>query len=170
MPRTRSLAWAELKFGLIAVFALVMSGLLIFAVGGSGGFFWQNYPLKVRFPNVAGLMSGSPVRVAGVEVGSVTDVTLVPNGAEVTFTALDDMKALITDRSRAKIGSIAARRGAVDIEAGPAHADSDWGYAATGQAGADDRRADRTGRHRITTSPRCSPTCAPARAPSAAPH
>ena len=74
MPRTRSLAWAELKFGLIAVFALVMAGLLIFAVGGGGGFFWQNYPLKVQFPNVAGLMSGSPVRVAGVEVGAVTDV------------------------------------------------------------------------------------------------
>ena len=35
MPRTRSLAWAELKFGLIAVFALVMAGMLIFAVGGS---------------------------------------------------------------------------------------------------------------------------------------
>ena len=50
MPRTRSLAWAELKFGLIAVFALVMAGLLIFAVGGGGGFFWQNYPLKVQFP------------------------------------------------------------------------------------------------------------------------
>ena len=61
MPRTRSLAWAELKFGLIAVFALVMAGLLIFAVGGGGGFFWQNYPLKVKFDNVAGLMQ----RVAG---------------------------------------------------------------------------------------------------------
>ena len=49
MPRTRSLAWAELKFGMIAVFAMVMAGLLIFAVGGGGGFFWQNYTLKVRF-------------------------------------------------------------------------------------------------------------------------
>src|SRR6188768_3799083 len=106
MPRTRSLAWAELKFGLIAVFALVMSGLLIFAVGGSGGFFWQNYPLKVRFPNVAGLKGGSPVRVAGVEVGSVNDVELVPNGAEVWFTIVNDMKPLVTDRSSAKIGSI----------------------------------------------------------------
>ena len=91
MPRTRSLAWAELKFGLIAVFALVMAALLIFAVGGGGGFFWQNYPLKVRFPNVAGLMSGSPVRVAGVEVGSVSNVELVPNGAEVWFNTMDDM-------------------------------------------------------------------------------
>src|SRR5687767_897407 len=134
MPRTRSLAWAELKFGLIAVFALVMAGLLIFAVGGGGGFFWQNYPLKVQFPNVAGLMSGSPVRVAGVEVGAVTDVTLVPNGAEVSFNVSDDMRTLITDRSTAKIGSISLLgEGAVDIEAAPDGTPlPDWGYVATG--------------------------------------
>lgn len=135
MPRTRSLAWAELKFGLIAVFALVMAGLLIFAVGGSGGFFWQNYPLKVQFPNVAGLMSGSPVRVAGVEVGSVTGVELVPNGAEVSFNVVDDMRKLITDRSTAKIGSISLLgEGAVDIEAAPGGTPiPDWGYVPTGK-------------------------------------
>jgi len=134
MPRTRSLAWAELKFGLIAVFALVMAGLLIFAVGGSGGFFWQNYPLKVRFPNVAGLMSGSPVRVAGVEVGSVSDVELVEGGAEVWFNILEEMRPIVTDRSRAKIGSISLLgEGAVDIEAGPGGTPiPDWGYVPTG--------------------------------------
>jgi phospholipid/cholesterol/gamma-HCH transport system substrate-binding protein len=135
MPRTRSLAWAELKFGLIAVFALVMAGLLIFAVGGGGGFFWQNYPLKVVFPNVAGLMGGSPVRVAGVEVGSVTDVELVPNGAEVSFNVVDDMRALITDRSTAKLGSISLLgEGAVDIEAAPGGTPlQDWAYVPTGK-------------------------------------
>src|SRR4029453_11205600 len=135
MPRTRSLAWAELKFGLIAVFAMVMAGLLIFAVGGSGGFFWQNYPLKARFPNVAGLKSGSPVRVAGVEVGSVNDVELVPNGAEVSFNVVNDMRPLITDRSSAKIGSISLLgEGAVDIEAGPGGTPiPEWGYVPTGK-------------------------------------
>jgi len=135
MPRTRSLAWAELKFGLIAIFALVMAGLLIFAVGGSGGFFWQNYPLKVQFPNVAGLMSGSPVRVAGVEVGSVTNVKLVPNGAEVWFNIVDDMKPLVTNRSSAKIGSISLLgEGAVDIEPAPGGTPiPDWGYVPTGK-------------------------------------
>ena len=41
---------------------------------GGQGFFWQRYTLKTRFANVAGLKPGSPVRVAGVEVGSVNDV------------------------------------------------------------------------------------------------
>jgi phospholipid/cholesterol/gamma-HCH transport system substrate-binding protein len=109
--------------------------MLIFAVGGSGGFFWQNYPLKVRFPNVAGLKSGTPVRVAGVEVGSVTNVELVPNGAEVWFNIIDDMKPLVTDRSSAKIGSISLLgEGAVDIEAGPGGTPiPDWGYVPTGK-------------------------------------
>ena len=136
MPRTRSLAWAELKFGLIAVFALVMAGLLIFAVGGSGGFFWQNYPLKVKFDNVAGLMEGSPVRVAGVEVGSVTNVELSASGVEVWFTVLDDMRPLITDRSKASIGSISLLgEGAVDISPGPGGTSiPEWGYVQSGVA------------------------------------
>jgi hypothetical protein len=53
MPRTRSLAWAELKIGILTIVALVAAGLLVFAVGGEGGFFWQRYPLKARFTNIA---------------------------------------------------------------------------------------------------------------------
>lgn len=130
MPRTRSLAWAELKFGLIAVFAMVMAGMLIFAVGGSGGFFWQNYPLKVKFDNVAGLMEGSPVRLAGVEVGSVSHVELLPTGVEVWFDLQHDMRPLVTDRSTASIGSISLLgEGAVDITAAPGFTPlSDWAY------------------------------------------
>lgn len=136
MPRTRSLAWAELKFGLIAVFAMVMAGLLIFAVGGAGGFFWQTYNLKVRFANVAGLMEGSPVRVAGVEVGSVTGVELSATGVEVIFTVNEDMKPLVTDKSLATIGSISLLgEGAVDISARPDGVPiQEWGYVNSGIA------------------------------------
>jgi phospholipid/cholesterol/gamma-HCH transport system substrate-binding protein len=136
MPRTRSLAWAELKFGLIAVFAFVMAGMLIFAVGGSGGFFWQNYPLKVKFANVAGLMEGSPVRVAGVEVGSVTNVELSADGVEVWINVVDDMRSLVTDGSIASIGSISLLgEGAVDITAAPGRTPvPDWGYVRSGVA------------------------------------
>lgn len=136
MPRTHSLAWAELKFGIIFVFALIMAGMLIFAVGGGGGFPWQNYTLKVQFPNVAGLMSGSPVRVSGVEVGAVSKVELVPMGAEVWFNVKDDMRPLITNRSTATIGSISLLgEGAVDINAAPGGTTiPEWGYVPTGIA------------------------------------
>ena len=68
MPRTRSLAWSELKIGLMSVFALFIATAFIFLLTGSNGFFWQRYSLKARFNNVAGLATGSPVRIAGVEM------------------------------------------------------------------------------------------------------
>jgi len=136
MPRTRSLAWAELKFGLIAVFAITMAAVLIFAVGGSGGFFWQNYPLKARFDNVAGLKEGSPVRVAGVEVGSVSHVVLAPDTVEVWFDVKDEMRTLVTDKSMASIGSISLLgEGSVDITPGTGGTPiADWGYVKSGVA------------------------------------
>jgi hypothetical protein len=39
MPRTRSLAFSELKIGILAVIALVLAVFLVFLVGGEGGFF-----------------------------------------------------------------------------------------------------------------------------------
>jgi phospholipid/cholesterol/gamma-HCH transport system substrate-binding protein len=136
MPRTRSLAWSELKIGMLAIFALIMTSILILAVGGGSGFFWQNYPLKAVFPNVAGLKSGSPVRVAGVEVGAVNAVGFVPTGVEVTFDMRDDMRQVVTDRSRATIGSVSLLgEGAIDITAAPGGRPlPDWGYVTTGRA------------------------------------
>ena len=74
MPRTRSLAWSELKIGVVTILAVTIAAVTIFMLTGGRGFFWQRYNLKTRFENVAGLKSGSPVRVAGVEVGTVTSV------------------------------------------------------------------------------------------------
>ena len=60
MPRTRSLAWSELKIGLVSVFALVMASLVIFMVSGEGGFFWERYSIKSVFPDIEGLKEGAP--------------------------------------------------------------------------------------------------------------
>jgi phospholipid/cholesterol/gamma-HCH transport system substrate-binding protein len=130
MPRTRSLAWAELKIGMLAVFAIVMAGLLIFMVGNTGGFFWQRYPLKVVFDNVAGVKSGSPVRLAGKEIGAVTDVQFVATGVEVTIEITRDVRELVTDQSTASVGSISLLgEGAVDITPAPEGTPlPDWGY------------------------------------------
>jgi phospholipid/cholesterol/gamma-HCH transport system substrate-binding protein len=133
MPRTRSLAFAELKLGIIAVLAIVLAGVLIFAVGG-GGFFWQQYPLKTVFPNVAGIKSGSPVRVAGIEKGSVSRVEISGTGAEVWLDLEKDIRPLITDQSVATIGSISLLgEGAVDVTAAPAGTPlGDWSYIRSG--------------------------------------
>ena len=136
MPRTRSLAWSELKIGILAISAIVIAATLIFMLSGQGGFFWQRYHLKSRFTNVATLKSGSPVRVAGVEVGSVDSVELLGAEVEIVMQLSNDVQDRVTTRSLASIGSVSLLgEGAVDItatlEGTPV---PDWGYVRSAHA------------------------------------
>jgi phospholipid/cholesterol/gamma-HCH transport system substrate-binding protein len=106
MPRTRSLAWSELKIGILAVSALMLAALLIFLIGGQGGFFWQRYELRTRFPDVAGLKTGAVVRVAGIEVGKVTAVRLQNAEVEVVMEVSRAVQDRITTESRATLGAL----------------------------------------------------------------
>ena len=130
MPRTRSLAWAELKIGLVSIFAIIMASILIFLLSGSGGFFWQRYSIKTVFPDVAGLKEGAPVRVAGVEVGTVTGVEFVGDRVEVLMEVLKENRPRITSTSIATLGSVSLLgEAAVDITASSGGMTiQDWGY------------------------------------------
>src|SRR6185295_3138105 len=99
MPRTRSLAWSELKIGVVTVVALVITALTIFTLTGSRGFFWQRYHLKTRFDNVAGLNAGAPVRVDGVEIGQVTAHEFADEKVDVTMEINQDQQSRITSRA-----------------------------------------------------------------------
>jgi phospholipid/cholesterol/gamma-HCH transport system substrate-binding protein len=134
MPRTRSLAWSELKIGVLTSVALAIAAVAIFTLTGTKGFFWQRYPLKTRFPNAAGLSKGSPVRVAGVEVGSVKAVDLFGEEVEVLFEVNKDQRDRITTASLAKLGSISLLgQGAVDITPSAKGTPvPDWGYVTAG--------------------------------------
>jgi phospholipid/cholesterol/gamma-HCH transport system substrate-binding protein len=118
MPRTRSLAWSEIKIGVVAIVAIAIATVTIFMLTGQGGFFWQRYTLKAQFDNVAGLNAGSPVRVAGVQVGSVSEVTLIGEKVDVTLQVKKDQRERITTGSVAKLGSVSLLgESAVDITA-----------------------------------------------------
>ena len=104
MPRTRSLAWSELKIGLLTMTAIVIAAVLVFTLTGAKGWFWQRYTLKTRFPNVAGLAAGSPVRVAGVQVGSVKEIVFAGEQVDVSFEVNKQVQPRITDKSIAFLG------------------------------------------------------------------
>ena len=116
MPRTRSLAWSELKIGVLTIVALAIATTTIFLLTGGRGFFWQRYRLKAQFGNVAGLKAGSPVRIAGVEKGTVKSVDLAGDKVDVVLDVNKDMQQRITDRSIATLGSVSLLgESAVDI-------------------------------------------------------
>jgi phospholipid/cholesterol/gamma-HCH transport system substrate-binding protein len=106
MPKTRSLAWSELKIGLMAVAAIALTAVLVIAVGGASGFAWERYDLKTTFADVQGLKSGAIVRIAGVEVGKVTSVELAGSGVEVGLSIKKENRSRVTTDSRASIGSM----------------------------------------------------------------
>jgi phospholipid/cholesterol/gamma-HCH transport system substrate-binding protein len=136
MPRTRSLAWAELKIGLVSVFAIIMATLLIFLLSGSGGFFWQRYSIKTMFANIAGLKEGAPVRVAGAEVGSVNELNFIGDHVEVVMEVNKDHQTRITSTSVASLGSVSLLgEAAVDITASSNGTPiPEWGYVPSGRA------------------------------------
>lgn len=136
MPRTRSLAWSELKIGVMTIVAVVITAITIFMLTGGRGFFWQRYSLKTRFTNVAGLRPGSPVRIAGVDVGTVTGVAFAGDLVEVVFEVNKDNRELITTASTAYLGSVSLLgESAVDINPATSGSPiSEWGYVPSGRA------------------------------------
>ena len=135
MPRTRSLAWSELKIGVLTIFAIIIVAITIFMLTGGKGFFWQRYSLKTRFSNVAGLKPGSPVRVAGKEIGSVTDIEFAGEQIDVTFQVNKEVREKITTESTATLGSVSLLgEGAVDVT--PSSAGTpvpEWNYVKAGR-------------------------------------
>jgi phospholipid/cholesterol/gamma-HCH transport system substrate-binding protein len=136
MPRTRSLAWSELKIGIVSLFALVIASVLIFMVSGSGGFFWQRYSIKTVFTDIEGLKEGAPVRVAGVEIGSVRTMHFIGDKVEVTMEVSKEQQPRITDRSVASLGSVSLLgEAAVDITPNSKGTPvPEWGYVSSGAA------------------------------------
>ena len=138
MPRTRSHTWSELKIGVLMIAAAAITMLAVFLLTGGKGFFWQRYHLKSRFTNVAGLKPGSPVRLAGVDVGDVDGVELYGAQVDVVFQVNKIYRDRITTDSVAKLGSVSLLgESAVDIT--PASTGTpipEWGFVPQGRPAA----------------------------------
>jgi len=83
MPsKKKSVGIRELRVGLFVVIAI---GVLIFLVLNASGDispFSDKLELKARFANADGLRNGSEVRLAGVRIGRVDSVRLLPPGSD----------------------------------------------------------------------------------------
>ncbi len=77
MPSQKQLKWSELKVGLTVLIASITLGVLILLMTGTGGFFTKKIVLKSYFDNAGGLREGAPVRLQGVDIGSVTGIRVV---------------------------------------------------------------------------------------------
>ncbi len=70
----------ETMVGLFVLLGLAVISVLIFAIAEKQHLFERHFKVTARFSRVAGLKVGSPVRLAGLEVGSVESLDFTPGG------------------------------------------------------------------------------------------
>jgi phospholipid/cholesterol/gamma-HCH transport system substrate-binding protein len=111
MDRSKTLTWTELRVGLVMVLSVTILAFTILYIGGGGGSpFARKYSLKALMIDVNGLKPGAPVRVGGVEVGTVTNVQL--GGAaraglvEVSLRLDRRVQNQVTTESRVTLGTL----------------------------------------------------------------
>jgi len=81
VKRTGQIPFMGLKIG---IFVFIASVLLLWATFQSGSFrLGKEEDIVVRFPSVGGLEEGAVVRLNGVPVGVVRDISLTPQGNDV---------------------------------------------------------------------------------------
>lgn len=76
----------ELRVGIFATVALVVGFFVVFALGRSSAMFTSKNHYTATFTTASGLRPGSPVRMAGIDVGTVDGVSFRDDGrAQIAF-------------------------------------------------------------------------------------
>jgi phospholipid/cholesterol/gamma-HCH transport system substrate-binding protein len=117
----KALTWTELRVGVVTIVSLVVLAITIVYVGSGGGSPWaRKYELKALMSDINGLKPGAPVRVGGLEVGTVKHVDFDRKGGMVEVTMKLDRRVQprVTTKSQATLGSMGLLgEKAVDITA-----------------------------------------------------
>jgi len=106
----KALSWTELRVGLVVIASLVILAVTILYIGSTGGSPWApTYHVKALMSDVNGLKEGAPVRVGGVEVGTVTKVDFAADASgmvEVEMRLDRRVKPRITTQSTVTLGAM----------------------------------------------------------------
>ena len=106
----KALTWTELRVGLVVIASLVILAITILYIGSTGGSPWAaTYHVKALMSDVNGLKPGAPVRVGGVEVGTVTKVDFAPEGSgmvEVDMRLDRRVRSRVTTQSGVTLGAL----------------------------------------------------------------
>src|SRR6266496_1763614 len=88
------------RVGLVVLVALVLLMFGILMVGKRKNLFTAKLPYQTQFDSAAGLVPGNPVRLNGVTVGNVLQVSLSPNPADQHVRVVYEVDRKIATRLR----------------------------------------------------------------------
>jgi phospholipid/cholesterol/gamma-HCH transport system substrate-binding protein len=98
----------KLRIGAFILVSLVVFFAIVYLLGARARYFESKYELAAEFNEVAGLLEGATVRLAGVQIGRVTSVVLStrPQGkVRVTMTVARRFHERIRQNSEARIAT-----------------------------------------------------------------
>jgi phospholipid/cholesterol/gamma-HCH transport system substrate-binding protein len=100
----------QLRIGVLVLAALVLFAGFVLSVGSRSQLFEERYSLWAAFTSAEGLTAGSPVRLAGVPVGSVTGINFARDPKDRRITVTVSIEQRVRDQIRsdsvASIGTI----------------------------------------------------------------
>ena len=118
----KALTWTELRVGLLVMVSLAILAFTAIVIG-TGSPFSKTYRVKALMKDVNGLKPSAPVRVGGVEVGTVEEVDFAKGAGgmvEVVMKLDRRVQDRVTSESIANLGAVGLLgEKAVDISAAP---------------------------------------------------
>ncbi len=98
----------QFRVGVIvfATLIIAMTLVLVFSDTESGGWFGEEYTVRMKFPQAPGVAERTPVRLSGVLIGRVKSVKLLEDGVLVETSISDKFKIRTDDRARIGGGSL----------------------------------------------------------------
>lgn len=112
-----------MRVGLLVAAALTILMLFIFFIGAEQQIFARKNEYEVRLENVSGLAQGNPVRMSGVSIGVIKDITLPrdPKQRDVQISLMIDRKYedRVRQDSRARLKKLGLLTGDSFIEITP---------------------------------------------------
>lgn len=106
MPQKRQISLAEMKVGIFVTIALLLLSTIILQQSWGINWFQKSAKVIAYLPDVGGLKSGAPVWLAGIEIGRVRKVSIVPPevyaGNAQIFKQIGELKKEIEEISAKK--------------------------------------------------------------------
>ncbi len=109
MDKPSRLRWANLRVGLVVTIAIAILFWASFSGGGTSIFEPKN-EFTAYFQNIDGLLAGSPIWMAGVEVGNVKSIKFVNLDSlrvvQIVGRVKEDVWPMVTTKSEVALGTI----------------------------------------------------------------
>lgn len=90
----------EVKVGLFVLSGIVLACIFIFSIGSEQQLFKDQYRLNTNFKDVGGLRVGAPIRLAGVDVGMVSEINFLDDLEKKTVGVVFKVNSEVQERIR----------------------------------------------------------------------